>query len=263
MPKYRRKEEEMQENAVDTAMENKVNEAPQESEDSEEATFKKRYGDLRRHLQQTVENKDRELERLKAELQEKSKEEFKLPTSEEEIEAWAQKFPEVAKIVDSIAQKRAREASTQVEQSMSDLRKMKSQLEREKAEHQLTQMHPDFGNIRQDPAFHEWVGQQPEYIKDALYRNETDAVAAARAIDLYKADKGIIAQKRSDTQLKKEAAQAVPKASSGSPAASSNAKWSESRVAGLTAHQYEKHEEEILEAIQSNKFVYDMTGGAR
>jgi hypothetical protein len=35
------------------------------------------------------------------------KDEFTLPTSEEEIEAWATKYPEVAKIVDSIAQKRA------------------------------------------------------------------------------------------------------------------------------------------------------------
>ena len=28
------------------------------------------------------------------------------------------------------------------------------------------------------------------YIQDALYKNNTDAVAAARAIDLYKADTG-------------------------------------------------------------------------
>jgi DNA repair exonuclease SbcCD ATPase subunit len=231
--------------------------------DSEEETFKKRYGDLRRYMQQTVEAKDKELENLKQELRSQKKEEFKLPTSEEEIEAWASKYPEVAKIVDSIAQKRAREASSEVEQSMQDLRTMKKQLEKEKAEHQLKQMHPDFDNIRQNRQFHDWVAQQPTYIQDALYKNETDAIAAARAIDLYKADMGMIAEKRSDSQLEKDAAKAVSKASKGSPSGNPSVQWSESRVASMTAHEYEKNEEAILEAIQTNKFVYDMSGGAR
>jgi hypothetical protein len=232
-------------------------------EDSEEETFKKRYGDLRRYMQQTVENKDKELEKLKNELQQKSKQEFKLPTSEDEIEAWASKYPEVAKIVDSIAQKRAREASQEVEQSMSDLRKMKSQLEREKAEHQLKQMHPDFDSIRSDKRFHQWVKEQPSYIQDALYKNDTDAIAAARAIDLFKADMGMISGQRSDAQLEKEAAKAVSKTGKNSPSASPNADWSESKVAALKAYEYEKFEEEIIQAMQSGKFVYDMTGGAR
>jgi len=238
-------------------------EQPQQEENSEEETFKKRYGDLRRYMQQTVESKDRELEELKAKIQEKEKEEFKLPTSEEEIESWANKYPEVAKIVDSIAQKRAREASQEVEQSMSDLRKMKSQLEREKAEHELKTMHPDFDQIRQQKQFHDWVSQQPSYIQDALYKNEADAIAAGRAIDLYKADMGMIAEKRSDSELKKEAAKAVKKGSSSSPSARPNGEWSESRVASLRPYEYEKHEEEILEAMQAGKFIYDMTAGAR
>lgn len=263
MAKYRRKEQQEEETAV-TQTEAVVEEQQQEEQlDTEEETFKKRYGDLRRYMQQTVEAKDRELEQLKSQLKEKEQDEFTLPTSEEEIEAWATKYPEVAKIVDSIAQKRAREASSEVEQSMADLRKMKSQLEREKAEHQLKQMHPDFDNIRQQKAFHDWVGEQPTYIQDALYKNETDAIAAARAIDLYKADMGMISEKRSDSELKKEAAKAVKKGSSASPSAKPTGEWSESRVASLRPHEYEKFEEDILEAMQAGKFVYDMTGAAR
>ena len=246
--------------AEEQQQEETVEEAPV---DSEEETFKKRYGDLRRYMQQTVEAKDSELEKLKQEIRAQKKEEFTLPTSEEEIEAWASKYPEVAKIVDSIAQKRAREASSEVEQSMQDLRNMKKQLEKEKAEHQLKQMHPDFDNIRQNRQFHDWVTQQPTYIQDALYKNETDAIAAARAIDLYKADMGMIAEKRSDSQLEKDAAKAVTKSSKGAPSGNPSVQWSESRVAQMTAYEYEKHEEEILEAIRAEKFVYDMTGGAR
>ena len=258
--RYSRQEVEEEQEVVEATEEEVVEE---KVEDTEEETFKKRYGDLRRYMQQTVETKDKELETLKRQLQDKSKEEFKLPTSEEEIEAWASKYPEVAKIVDSIAQKRAREASQEVEQNMSDLRKMKSQLEREKAEHQLKQMHPDFDDIRSEKGFHQWVKEQPSYIQDALYKNENDAIAAARAIDLFKADMGMIANSRSDAQLEKEAAKAVSKTTKNSPSATPNAEWSESKVAGLKAYEYEKYEEEILNAMQNGKFVYDMSGAAR
>lgn len=263
MAKYQRQEIIEDEQQEQQQEEQVVEQQQEEPTSSEEETFKKRYGDLRRYMQQTVEAKDKELQTLKSKLQEKEKDEFKLPTSEEEIEAWATKYPEVAKIVDSIAQKRAREASQEVEQSMSDLRKMKSQLEREKAEHQLKQMHPDFDNIRSQKQFHDWVSEQPTYIQDALYKNETDAIAAGRAIDLYKADMGMISEKRSDSELKKEAARAVKKGSSSTPSARPSGEWSESRVAALRPHEYEQHEEEIFESMKKGNFVYDMTGAAR
>jgi hypothetical protein len=258
MARYKRRHDDDDVETTDT-----IEQTEEQASGSEEETFKKRYGDLRRYMQQTVEAKDREVEELKKLVKQKEQEEFTLPTSEEEIEAWASKYPEVAKIVDSIAQKRAREASQEVEQGMSDLRKMKSQLEREKAEHELKRLHPDFDDIRAQKSFHDWVAQQPTYLQDALYKNENDAIAAARAIDLYKADMGMIAEKRSDSELKKEAAKAVKKGSSSSPSARPAGDWSESRVASLRPHEYEKHEEAIIEAMQSGKFVYDMTAGAR
>jgi L-lactate utilization protein LutC len=73
----------------------------------------------------------------------------------------------------------------------------------------------------------------------------------------------MIAQKRSDSQLEKEAAKAVKKTGKNSPSASPNAEWSESKVASLRAYEYEQYEEEILKAMQSGKFVYDMSGAAR
>lgn len=259
MAKYSRTHTEDENLDTPTQEEAETASAPTISE--EEETFKKRYGDLRRYMQQTVEGKDQELAELKRKLAQQETEIPRMPKTEEEIEQWAAKFPEVAKIVDSIAQKRAQEASKEVEQSMSDLRKMKSQLERERAEHQLKSMHPDFDRIRADKGFHAWVAEQPTYIKDALYNNETDAVAAARAIDLYKADRGMISKGRSDSQLEKEAARAVSKASKGSPAAKQSSGWSESRVASLKPYEFDKYEQEIMEAIANNTFQYDMQGG--
>lgn len=258
MARYQRNEE-VEEQVEDQA----VPEAPEtEVENSEEDTFKKRYGDLRRYMQQSMEAKDKELESLKSKLENQKEAPPSLPKTEDEIMAWAEKYPEVAKIVDSIAQKRAREASQEVEASMSDLRKMKKQLEREKAEHQLKTMHPDFDRIRADSQFHQWVKEQPTYIQDALYKNDNDAVSAARAIDLYKADMGMISEKRTDAELEREAASAVKRSGKSAPSGAPKGKWTESRVASLKPYEYEKYEDEILEAMQSGKFEYDMSAGA-
>jgi hypothetical protein len=120
-------------------------------------------------------------------------------------------------------------------------------------------LHPDFNDIRQDPAFHEWVTMQPLYISDALYKNNTDAMAAARAIDLYKADTG-----KRKSSSKKSAAQSVGRSTSAAPAATGKAKFSESQVARMSDREYEANEEAILQAMRTEgAFTYDMTGGAR
>ena len=52
-------------------------------------------------------------------------------------------------------------------------------------------IHPDFAEIRDSDDFHEWADEQPKWVQDALYENSEDARSAARAIDLYKADRNI------------------------------------------------------------------------
>lgn len=229
-----------------------------EPKDGEEASFKKRYGDLRRHTQQQMLQKDQELENLKKQLETAAKGQIKFPKTDEEIDRWSQKYPDVAKIVDTIARKRANEALEEGEKRLGHLKDLETKLTKKEAEQQLMKLHPDFNEIRQDPAFHEWVAMQPLYINDALYKNNTDAMAAARAIDLYKADTG-----KRKTSSKKSAAQAVGRSTSATPAATGKAKFSESQVARMSDREYDANEEAILEAMKSGAFTYDMTGGAR
>lgn len=236
-------------------------EAPQETPRTAEddASFKKRYGDLRRHMQQTLSQKDKEVEDLKKQLESAAKGQIRFPKTDEEIEQWSKKYPDVAKIVDTIAQKRANEALLEGEKRMESLKQLESRIGRKEAEHQLLRLHPDFPKIRRDPAFHEWVALQPLYIRDALYKNSTDANAAARAIDLYKADKGI--RKKSNTVA--SAAQSVGKTSRTAPAVKGRAAFSESQVSKMSEAEYEKNEDAILEAMRNGNFTYDMSGAAR
>ena len=48
-------------------------------------------------------------------LNKATKKEMKLPKSDEDIEAWATEYPDVAKIVETIAMKKAREQSAELE----------------------------------------------------------------------------------------------------------------------------------------------------
>ena len=257
MSKYRRKEELEADTSYSEELQAQVA-VDSEPKEPEEASFKKRYGDLRRHTQQLMSQKDQELAKLKAQLDSAAKGQIKFPKTDDEIEAWSKKYPDVSKIVDTIARKRANEALEEGEKRLGHLRDLETKLTKKEAEQQLMKLHPDFNEIRQDPAFHEWVAMQPLYINDALYKNNTDAMAAARAIDLYKADTG-----KRKTSSKKSAAQAVGRSTSATPAATGKAKFSESQVARMSDREYDANEEAILEAMKSGAFTYDMTGGAR
>ena len=257
MSKYKRKEELEADSKYSEELEAQVA-TDSEPKEPEEASFKKRYGDLRRHTQQLMSQKDQELEKLKEQLDSAAKGQIKFPKTDDEIEAWSKKYPDVSKIVDTIARKRANEALEEGEKRLGHLKDLETKLTKKEAEQQLMKLHPDFNEIRQDPAFHEWVSMQPLYINDALYKNNTDAMAAARAIDLYKADTG-----KRKTSSKKSAAQAVGRSTSATPAATGKAKFSESQVAQMSDREYDANEEAILEAMKSGAFTYDMSGGAR
>jgi len=66
----------------------------------EEKSFKKRYGDLRRHMQQ----KEKEWEEKYAAFEARMyKETIVPPKSDEDIEEWSRQYPDVAGIVETIA----------------------------------------------------------------------------------------------------------------------------------------------------------------
>jgi hypothetical protein len=226
--------------------------------DAEESTFKKRYGDLRRHMQRTQEENNRQLRLLQDQVESLTRKQVKLPKSDQELDAWAKKYPDVAKIVETIATKKAMEARGEVDQRLKRVEELETKIAREKAEKELARLHPDFDELRQDKAFHQWVSQQPKWIQSALYDNDTDFLGAAKAIDLYKSENG--RKKRSkDT----DAARSVPARSHREDLSDGRVTWSESRVKRLTAREYEKFEKDIENAIRSGNFEYDISGGAR
>jgi len=234
----------------------------QEADDTElsaeEKTFKQRYGDLRRHMQEKEKETASKLEKLEKQLEAATKNELVLPKSNDEIEAWAKKYPDVAGIVEAIAAKKADERATELDGRLKEIEELRVTAKREKAEAELAAIHPDFGEIRADDVFHEWAKDQPKWVQDALYENVEDAKSVARVIDLYKVDKGITSKKK-PTQDKGAASSVTTKRSTTPNYDETSNYLSESQVAKMSMKEYEKRQGEIMEAQRSGKFIYDMT----
>ena len=239
-----------------------VEETEVEPAGAEEKTFKKRYGDLRKHSQETKQSLEKQVNDLRKQLDKSTKQEIKLPKSDDDIDAWAAQYPDVAAIVETIAIKKAREQSKDLEDRVKEIDAMRETATKEKAEVELLKIHPDFSEIRDSDDFHDWATEQPKWVQDALYENDDDARSAARAIDLYKIDNNISTKKSSNN---KDAARSVSnKQTRNAPETDkTGGSFKESQVAKMTPQEYERNADVIMEAIRSGRFVYDVSGNAR
>jgi len=235
----------------------------EEPSSPEEKSFKKRYGDLRRHTQKKELELQKQIDELKEQLEKSATKQLRMPKSEEEISEWAKEFPDVAKIVETIAMKKAQEQSKSLEERLRKLDEMQADTLRQKAETELMRLHPDFDQIRDQEDFHNWVEAQPKWVQSALYENETDAVSAARAIDLYKADMGLTTKKPRKSEDKEAAKSVSSRSKAGFDASNEQGTIRESDVERMSAAEYEKNQEAIVAAIKAGKFIYDRTGSAR
>ena len=235
----------------------------QEDNDSElnaeEKSFKKRYGDIRKHLA----SKEKEWQEKFDALESKSKHEGIVPPkSDEDIEKWASEYPDVAGIVETIAAKKAQEMFNKAESRLQELDEAHSEAQRVKSENVIRKSHEDFDDLRQSDQFHNWADEQPKWVKDALYENMDDPASVVRVIDLFKIDNGMtIAAKK---QSKKAAASTVAKGTRTSVDAKGvQGQIKESDVARMSSKEFEEMQDKINEAMRNGKFVYDMSGSAR
>jgi hypothetical protein len=226
----------------DTSSEEEATPVEERPVNAEEKVFKKRYDDLKRHYDSTVNKHKEETSNLKRQLEESTQQ--VLPKSKEEIEAWRTKYPDVYDVITTIADTKADEKAKQVQTKLKDLELAQQNVKKEKAEVELSKLHPDFNDIRADEKFHEWVEKQDSTIQGWLYDNSSNAILAGRAIDLYKLDAGITKPKKTGIN-KKEASKSVTSTSKKDIEAGDKKIWSASEIAKLKPHEFLKHEKDI------------------
>lgn len=249
--------------ASDTQQKEANVEAEAQEDDSdltaEEKSFKKRYGDLRRHMQQKEKEWEEKFNTFEARMKRES---IVPPKSDQDIDEWAKQYPDVAGIVETIAAKKAQEMFKKAEDRLAKLDEIQYETERKSAEAKIREAHSDFDSLRESDAFHDWAENQPRWVRDALYENMDDPASVIRVIDLYKVDNGQTPQARKAKT--KEAAKSVGRGSRTKVDPTEGGSMiKESEVAKMSAREFEEREEEITKAMRSGKFVYDLSAGAR
>jgi len=246
-------------------LEEKPEESQAESEEveddsklsGEEKSFKKRYGDLRRHMADKEKDWNERFEKL-----ESSSGSIVPPKSDEDIEAWAAEYPDVAGIVEKIATKKAQELFNKADSRLQKLDELQNDAVRKSAETTIMESHSDFVKIRESDEFHSWADEQPKWVQDAVYENADDPRSVVRVLDLYKIDKGMTKDaKKANT---KAAASVVSKTSKTRvDTEESNGQIRESDVAKMSTQEFEDNMDVINKAMRSQKFIYDISGSAR
>jgi hypothetical protein len=223
----------------------------------EEKSFKKRYGDLRRHMAEKEKDWNERFEKL-----ENSGGTILPPKTDEDIDQWVSKYPDVASIVQTIATKKAQELFSKADTRLQKLDEMHEATVRKSAETTIIESHADFINIRESDEFHDWADEQPKWVQDAVYENTDDPHSVVRVLDLYKVDKGLT--KEAKKAGKKAAASVVSRTSKTKvDADDSDGQIRESDVAKMSSKDFETNVDEITKAMRTGKFVYDISGNAR
>lgn len=222
---------------------------------SEERTWKKRFGDLRRHSQKEKKDLTDRLTALEAKLSERPSTD--LPVTKDEMKKWAQDNPKAAALIRAIAQEES--GSDSIRTKLGEIDKLNEQISKDKAEAKILKVHPDFYEIVDDEAFHDWAETQPSFIQDRVYENDSPE-ETIWAINLYKEQNG-----KTKNTLTRELSKGVkPRGRTEPNPQPGKGRFTESMVEKMSIQEYEANQEEISKCIRENpRAFYDISGGAR
>lgn len=217
--------------------------------------YKKRYDDLKKHYDNKLSEFKQREEQLLAQAK-SAQPAYQPPKSEEDIESFRTEYPDLYNTVETVAHMQSQRQVADLEAQLHSLRQRESEVMRREAETTLRDRHPDFDDIRGSDGFHEWAKEQPEQIQAWVYDNPDNVTLASKAIDLFKLETGT-GQTRSRNQ---------PRANSGSAADIVSTKttnvdpkqakiWTEREIAAMSLDQFDKHENEIKQAMQEGRVV--------
>jgi len=216
--------------------------------EGESDAYKKRYDDLKRHYDKKLDEWKSERDALEA-ANKVTDTGVQMPTTPEEVVEFKQKYPDVYKVVESVASMQAEQKTGDLKEKINSLQQREEDLVVQNAYSELLTAHPDFQDIKTDEKFLEWLDEQPTSIANGIYKNNKDAKWASRVLDLYKIDAGISSKKTTSTN-KQSAAEVVksPKAREISDSNSNKKIWKMEDIARLKSWEFEKFEKEIDQA---------------
>lgn len=226
--------------------------------DTEEATFKKRYGDLRKYAQEKENNLKKQLADYEAKIAHLSHlAEQPMPKTKEEFEAWKAKYPDIASFIEIIADEKASQRAGQLQQELGTLKDKLTETEKEKAYATLKSLVPDLEAIIPSPEYKAWYANQPLFVQEELNTSE-DPYKIAYYMDIYK-----LSVAKPTPRTKADALAALDTAvrnTGATPGRNSGAhKYTTSQIAKMSTQEYSAKEADIIAARNSGQILDDTT----
>lgn len=219
--------------------------------------WEKRYGDLRRHAQKKEQELNKRVKDMELQVAQLSQAANRpMPTTREELDAWKAQYPQVAAIIETLADERAAARTSTLEQQLGGLSDELAETKKERAYAQLKALVPDVEEIAGSPEWQAWLRELPQSVQD-ICNNTEDPFELAKMVNKFKMEqsKGQPAMKQ-----KKDSTGVLEAAIRGGGAGASRQqpyKFTVMQIKAMSPQDFEKFETEIDEARKAGLILDD------
>lgn len=227
--------------------------ATTETVDTSGNIWQKRYSDLRRHETKL----SKRVKDLEEQLSKRAGVEPP-PIDPKQFEEWKAKYPVLQAAIDKVVQDRVQEVVKRVEPRIEEVELATADIEAEKAMIALQKRHNDWPELSESPEFKQWVDAQPVSIQNDFY-NSFDVDAVARHVDIYKLEKGVKSQPKSQLNKRpivtneKEASMSTTKARGADVGSDGKRIWTVEDIQKLSGREFERYEADIEAAMKEGR----------
>ena len=244
-------------NQVSTATMDKVQDSALNVETNpyNKVDYKKRYDDLKRYYDRKLGEWTSKESDLKTQLRE-NRPKYTPPKSKEELDSFKKDYPDIYGVVETVSHLQSENQMQTLQEEVDSLKKQNSALAQREAQLELARIHPDYNNIKESDDFHNWADSQPMEIKSWIYENNSDGKLAARAVDLYKKDRGLGLDKKTETRpvQKNEGADLLVKTSEQVQIPQTNESvYSRDDIAKMSDEEFMQYEKDIVKAQREGR----------
>ena len=217
--------------------------------------YKKRYDDLKRYYDRKLGEWTSKENDLKTQLRE-NRPKYTPPKSKEELDSFKKDYPDIYGVVETVSHLQSENQMQNLQEEVDSLKKQNQALAQREAQLELGRLHPDFNEIKESDDFHSWADSQPMEIKSWIYENNSDGKLAARAIDLYKKDRGLGLNKKTETKTttQNQGADLLVKTNEQVQVPQSNeVVFNRSDIANMSDEEFMQYEKDIVKAQREGR----------
>ncbi len=242
-----------------TATSDKVEDSPLSNVEVKPYTkvdYKKRYDDLKRYYDRKLGEWSNKEGDLKAQLRD-NRPKYTPPKSADELSAFKKDYPDIYGVVETVSHLQSQAEMKGLQEEVNSLKKANTALSQREAQLELSKLHPDFNQIKESDDFHNWADSQPIEIKSWIYENNSNGRLAARAVDLYKKDRGLGLDKKTteDNKATQGADLLVKTNEQIQPPTNNQVIFKSSDFEKMSDAEFEKNEKDILIAQREGRII--------